>query len=68
MEDKNKKNSKLYLFEQFYPNGDLAYSKSVKTLKEALELYEKENGWWFQCLSYNGKIIKHNNNNNNKND
>ena len=60
MEYKNEENTKPYLFEQFYPNGDLAYSRSIETLEEALALYEKENGWWFQCISYNGKIIKHN--------
>lgn len=58
--DKQMKKEKPFLFEKFQPNGDLAYSKRFETLDEALELYEKENGWWFQCISVNGKIIKHN--------
>lgn len=59
--DKQMKEKKPFLFEKFQPNGDIAYSKCFETLDEALEFYEEENGWWFQCISVNGKIIKHNN-------
>jgi hypothetical protein len=52
---------KPYLFEKFQPNGDIAYSKRFETLDEALEFYNNENGWWLQCITVNGKIIKHNN-------
>lgn len=59
--DKQMKEKKPFLFEKFQPNGDIAYSKRFETLDEALEFYEEENGWWLQCISVNGKIIKHNN-------
>lgn len=59
--DRMAKKEKPFLFEMFQPNGDIAYSKRFETLDEALEFYEKENGWWYQCISINGKIIKHNN-------
>lgn len=49
-----------YCVTQLYPNGDISIHKEFDTYKEALDFYESNLGWWFQSISYQGKILKHN--------
>ena len=58
--DDQTEKEKPFVFTKFTPNGEIVCEKSFETLDEALELYEKELGWWYQGISMNGKIIKHN--------
>lgn len=47
-ENKQTEKEKPFVFTKFTPNGEIVCEKCFETLDEALELYEKELGWWYQ--------------------